>query len=164
MTETRTDDVLIALRRIMRATELNSRGLAKKSNLTPSQLIVLQLIANGRRVTPGYIADKSTLSHATVTALLQKLESRGLISRQKDDTDKRRQHIMVTELGITTISTAPDILQTQFQKQFGEIDEWEQNFLLSALQRVASMLDADQIDAAPILHYGEINIAGSETE
>lgn len=157
MTSSKLEDALVTMRRIMRATELSSLALAKKSGLTPSQLIVLQLIANETQPTPSLVSARTTLSQATITTVLQKLEARALISRQRDENDKRRQYLKVTALGAETLKTAPDILQAQFQEQFQKLEDWEQSQLVSSLQRVARLLGADQIDAAPILDLGELN-------
>lgn len=157
MTPSRLEDALVTMRRIMRATELSSLALAKKSGLTPSQLIVLQLIANESQPTPSLVSARTTLSQATITTVLHKLEARQLITRQRDDKDKRRQYLQVTTLGAETLEAAPDILQAQFQIQFQKLEDWEQSLLVSSLQRVAKLLGADQIDAAPILDLGELN-------
>ncbi len=157
MSQTRIEDALIALRRVMRATELSSLSLAKKSGLTPTQLIALQVIAVTPDATPSFLSAKTTLSQATITTVLDKLEKRGMITRQRDDADKRRLYLRITDEGRQTIATAPDILQIQFQRNFQQLEDWEQSMIVTAFQRVAAMLDAEQLDAAPILDYGELN-------
>ena len=78
----RTDESLIALRRILRATELYSRNLAQASGLTPAQLRVLQLLAtSGGSATPKELAQTMGVAQATVTALVDKIVSRGMASR-----------------------------------------------------------------------------------
>jgi len=115
------------------------------------------LIANESQPTPSLVSARTTLSQATITTVLHKLEARQLITRQRDDKDKRRQYLQVTTLGAETLEAAPDILQAQFQIQFQKLEDWEQSLLVSSLQRVAKLLGADQIDAAPILDLGELN-------
>lgn len=60
MTETnpRTDESLIALRRILRATELYDKQLAQAAGLTPAKLRVLQILASrpDGRATPKALA------------------------------------------------------------------------------------------------------------
>lgn len=38
------------------------------------------------------------------------------------------------------------------------MEDWEQAMLVSSLERVAAMLDADEIDAAPVLDSGDFRI------
>ena len=74
----RHDDVLIALRRIIRATDLYSRRLSRESGLTAPQLLILQAIGSHDEMTMGDIAAQVSLSQATVTTILDRLEGRGL--------------------------------------------------------------------------------------
>ena len=48
------EEALVAIRRVMRATEINSLSLAKKSQLTPTQHIELQIIDNKKNTTPSH--------------------------------------------------------------------------------------------------------------
>ncbi len=48
----RTDTSLIALRRILRATELYARTLAQTAGLTPVQIRVLQIVLSADSITP----------------------------------------------------------------------------------------------------------------
>lgn len=152
----RLDPALIALRQILRATEISSRALAKDCGLTPSQLILMQITADKHNPTPSFLAKEASLSQATVTALLDKLESRKLLRRRRDEGDKRRVCIELTEAGLSTLHGAPDALQTRFERGFARLEPWEQSFLVAALERTAGLLDAENIDAAPVLDVGAI--------
>ena len=154
---TRLDDALIALRQILRATEISSRALAKQCGLTPSQLILMELIAKSGGAAPSALAKEISLSHATVTALIDKLESRKLLKRTPDASDKRRIIVVLTEEGAAMLESAPSILQQRFERGFGKLKEWEQSYLVAALERTVSLLDAEELDAAPVLDVGAIN-------
>lgn len=153
----RSDTALVALRRILRATELSSRTLARQSGLTTSQLIVLQIIARSGRTTPGAVAQAARLSQATITALVDRLEGRGLVTRRRDTEDRRRIWVELTEQGNVTLVEAPDTLQDRFRTRFDQLEDWEQAFIIAALERVAALLDAAGIDASPVLDLGAID-------
>ena len=152
----RLEPALIALRQILRATEISSRALAKDCGLTPSALILMQITEDTENPTPSFLAKEASLSQATVTALIDKLEKRELVRRRRDDGDKRRVYIELTECGSKTLRQAPDSLQTRFEKGFAKLDSWEQSFLVAALERTTALLDAEGIDAAPVLDVGAI--------
>jgi DNA-binding MarR family transcriptional regulator len=152
----RLDSALIALRQILRATEISSRALAKESGLTPSQLILLHVLSQRKSVMPSALAKEVSLSQATVTSLIDKLATRGLVERRRDTEDKRRVFVELSESGRATLNNAPDILQQRFEGRFAKLEDWEQSFLVAALERVASILDAEDIDAAPVLDVGSI--------
>ncbi|HLS68238.1 MAG TPA: MarR family winged helix-turn-helix transcriptional regulator [Kiloniellales bacterium] len=152
----RTQKALIALRRILRATEFSARRLAKNAALTNSQLIVLQILGEEGEASAGAIAKRTALSQATVTSLLDRLEGRDLLRRRRGDRDRRRVWVELTPAGQAMLEQFPSSLQTQFQGEFDQLADWEQAWIVAALERVAAMLKADRIDAAPMLEMGEI--------
>lgn len=154
MQDSRITSVLVALRRVIRATDLHSRELARTSGLTTPQLILLQTIKSRGEVTVGELAQEVSLSQATVTSILDRMEARNYISRKKSGEDKRKVYICLTTLGKGAIRHAPTPLQDSFVKQFRNLQEWEQNMIIAALQRVARMMDAENLDAAPLLDVG----------
>ncbi|MFN3144697.1 MAG: MarR family winged helix-turn-helix transcriptional regulator [Paracoccaceae bacterium] len=152
----RTDMSLIALRRILRATELYGRDLARAAGLTAVQVRVLQVIAETGRTTPTAIANRMGVSQATVSALIDRLEAKGLVRRTRSDTDRRQTNLTLTEEGTEALSRAPDALQQRYVKRFEALPDWEQSMIVAALERVSALLDADQMDASPVLDPGEI--------
>ncbi|MGH8195559.1 MAG: MarR family winged helix-turn-helix transcriptional regulator [Woeseiaceae bacterium] len=155
--EDRSETALVALRRILRATELNSRLLASQTGLTISQSIILQLIAHDGRVLPSSVARAARLTQATVTSLVDKLERNGLVTRSRDTEDRRRVWVEVTPAGRRALAASPDLLQDRFRANFQKLEDWEQSMVIAALERVSTMLDAGTIDASPVLDIGDID-------
>jgi DNA-binding MarR family transcriptional regulator len=156
-TSNESDQVLIALRRVIRATDLHSKHLSKTSGLTAPQILLLQTIHNKGQVTVGELANEISLSQATVTTIIDRLEKRELVYRERSVKDKRKVHAFLTELGKITIEKAPTPLQEQFVTQFEALKSWEQMMIISSLQRVAQMMDATNIDASPVLDVGTLD-------
>ena len=153
----RIDEVLVALRRVIRATDLHSRHLAKTTGLTAPQILLLQTIRQRGEVTIGELATDISLSQATVTTILDRLEKRGLVYRKRSDTDKRNVHAHLTPQAMEVLISAHIPLQEQFKRQFDDLQEWEQTMIISSLQRIAKMMDAEHIDAAPVLDLGTLD-------
>ena len=160
MPQDQIESVLIALRRVIRATDLHSRNLIKTTGLTAPQLLLLQTIRSLGEVTIGELAQEISLSQATVTNILDRLESRGYVFREKSSQDKRKVHAYLTDKGKAMVKDAPVPLQESFVKQFRELGEWEQTMIISSLQRVAMMMDAQHIDASPVLDIGMLDRQG----
>lgn len=152
----RIDTSLIALRRILRATELFGRELARSVGLSAAQFRVLQIVAESGQCTATQIARQMRITQATVTSLVDKLVRQGMVVRERSQTDRRQTNILATEAGKQAIEDAPDPLQQRFVRKFKALEDWEQASLIAALERVAAMLDAEDIDAAPVLDTGEI--------
>lgn len=151
------EEVLVSLRRIIRATDMHSKKLLRASGLTAPQLMILQCLQERSVTSPGQIAKDVGLTQATVTTILDRLEKRMLITRHRSEQDKRRVFVELTPSGHKTVLQAPTPLQDSFVEKFDRLEEWEQTYITSALQRVASMMNADHIDASPLLDIGAVD-------
>jgi len=149
------DHVLVALRRIIRATDLHSRKLGKKTGLTTPQLVIIQAVGNLKDPTVSDIAKAVSLSLATVTTILNRLERNGIVNRARSSVDRRRVIVTLTEEGQLLKSSAPKPLQDSFVDRFTRLQSWEQHLIVASLERVAAMMDANDLDAAPLLASGD---------
>jgi len=104
------------------------------------------------------------LSQPTVTGILDRLEKRGLVRRQRSDEDKRRVHVWLTDDGERLLADAPPLLQEEFTAEFSKLDNWEQTQILSTLQRLVLMMEAKHIEATPILTTGPISATSERTK
>jgi DNA-binding MarR family transcriptional regulator len=138
--------VLTSLRQIIRALDVRSRYLAKTVGLTVPQLVVLTAIDESPEITAGQIAEVVSLSQATVTSIIDRLESRGLVSRVRSEHDRRKVWIGITGEGKSLLEASPTILHEEFVKAFDKLEEWEQTQILSSLQRVARMMNAQSLN------------------
>jgi len=155
----RVDESLIALRRILRATDQYERDLATAAGLTPAQLRVMQIIAGqpGRMDTPKALAGRMGVTQATVTSVVDKLVARGMVERRPSELDRRQTNVVLTGAGEGALLSAPDALQQRYVREFVKLADWEQAQLVASLERVAAMMDAHLIDASPVLTSGEIS-------
>lgn len=148
------DNVLVNLRRIIQAIDLHSRQLVRQHGITTPQLLILRQIQGQKALTVSEIAKQVSLKQATVTDILNRLERKGLVLRQKDTNDRRRVLVTETDLGEKILEAAPSPLQETFLERFENLDDWKQNMILSSLQLVSTMMTDDEISAAPILSTG----------
>ncbi|WNO11716.1 MarR family transcriptional regulator [Teredinibacter sp. KSP-S5-2] len=153
----RIDEVLVSLRRVIRATDLHSKHLAKTTGLTAPQILVLQAVRDLSRTTIGLVANEVSLSQATVTTIIDRLEKKELVYRERSKEDKRKVHVYLTDSAYEILKTAPIPLQDHFARQFNDLQDWEKTMIISALQRVAQMMDAQHIDASPVLDVGTLD-------
>jgi DNA-binding MarR family transcriptional regulator len=143
-------EVLISLRRIIHATDLQSKQVVKACGLTIPQIMVLNAIDRLGDVTIKRISDDVSLSQATVTTILNRLEQRELVERVRNTDDKRIVNARLTAAGAGALQAAPPLLHENFIQRFEALGKREKAKILSSLQQVAKMMDADDIDAVPL--------------
>jgi DNA-binding MarR family transcriptional regulator len=73
-----------------------------------------------------------------------------LVERVRAQKDKRIVNARLTEEGRCMLDNAPPLLNEKFIDRFEDLESWEKNQILSTLQRIASMMDAENIDTAPL--------------
>lgn len=145
-------DMLVSLRKITQAITLHSRDLSRRYGLTGPQLIILNEIANHETISVTELARSISLSQATVTDILNRLEKRELVERSRDSLDRRRVTICTTDQCREILSQAPPPLQETFMERYSGLSEWEQLMILSAFKRVVDLMAAGKIEAAPFLY------------
>ncbi|MFM1895728.1 MAG: hypothetical protein RLZZ385_802 [Pseudomonadota bacterium] len=151
----RTDQVIVALRRVIRSIELHSRSLMSTHGLTGPQATLLRALL-AKPLTAGDLAEQVNLSQGTVTDILNRLEQRQLLRRTRDTEDRRRVIVELTDTARSMLSSAPPLLQERFSSRFNQLADWEQSLLLASLQRIAHMMDADEsVPLAPFLTTAE---------
>jgi DNA-binding MarR family transcriptional regulator len=143
--------------------DLHSRTLVGSHGLTGPQALILKAL-HGGGLTAGELAAEVSLSQGTVTDILNRLEQRGLITRIRDTVDRRRVRVEATEAGLALLDQSPPLLQERFAERFNSLHEWEQTQLLASLQRIATMMDAEDIDAAPVLSSGSVRATAKAVE
>ncbi len=156
LTTQRCQNLLISIRKIIQAVDIHSRKLNKEFGLTGPQLIVLQEISFHGQISITPLSRATSLSQATVTDITKRLEARGYIARKKREDDRRAVSLFLTEKGQEIIRNLPPLLQKKFTDHFSSLEDWEQMMIMSAFERVVSLMAADKIEASPILVTGPI--------
>ncbi len=137
--------VLSTLRQIIRAIDIHSRKLSKQFGLTGPQLIVISEIGQYGPMTIGDLARRISLSQATVTTILDRLELKELAQRNRDKKDKRRVYVDITDKARSILESHPNFLQEAFVRRFNALEEWEQTLILSSIQRIAAMMNTEEL-------------------
>ena len=116
------DEVLIALRQIIRAIDMHSKRLIKEAGLTSPQLLLLKGIDELGQISMRQLADHTNMSQATATTIMDRLESRQLVQRIRSETDKRKVHATLTDAGRALLAQAPT-LAGEFHSTFSGAGE-----------------------------------------
>lgn len=128
-----------ALRRLQQAGEVHAKRLSRFGGLTPIQLLILRVLASESRLTASALSGRVSLSAATLSGLLERMEEAGLLMRQRDDQDRRRQWLLLSDAGRSLLEQAPPLLPPALCSAFASLPEWEQHSLMAALLRTAEL-------------------------
>lgn len=137
------EQVLVSLRRIIRAVDLHSHKLTRQEGVTTPQVLILQALNDVGESTAGELARQVSLGQATLTGILDRLEKRGWLERSRTAADKRVVLVRLTEAGRSALEKAPSPLQGRFMEAFVQLPDWEQSQILASLQKLAALMETE---------------------
>jgi DNA-binding MarR family transcriptional regulator len=143
--------ILRSLRRIMRAVDVQSRRLSAEYSITGPQVLCLQTINEDGPMTATALAKLVHLSSSTVVGIIDRLEQKNWVLRERSRQDRRQILIHVTDEGRDLLARVPSPLQERLARGLAELDEKDQNRLATAIERIVELLEVPDFGAAPLL-------------
>jgi DNA-binding MarR family transcriptional regulator len=150
------ESILISLRRITRAIDLYSRQLSKQFKLTGPQLVCLRYVRAHGPLAPSELAKAVSLSQATITGIIDRLHAQDLVTRDRSQEDRRRVIVALTDKGEGLVDSLPSPLQERFATRLAALPEENQQVIDTILKQIVAMMEAGELDAAPVLQAGSI--------
>jgi DNA-binding MarR family transcriptional regulator len=149
-------EILRSLRRIVRRVEGASSELEAAHGITAPQLLCLHALVRAKSLTQIELSREVRLSASTVVGVVDRLETKGLVTRRRDAEDRRRIYVSPTVTGLALEQAAPEPLQLQVERGLAAMSETERTVIAASLERLVHLLEAERIDAAPVLASGPI--------
>ncbi|REJ76936.1 MAG: MarR family transcriptional regulator [Acidobacteria bacterium] len=141
--------ILRSLRRIIRAVDIHSKHLAQHHRLTAPQLVCLRELRSQGPISAGRLAQAVSLSPATITGIVDRMERRGLVQRTRSEQDRRQVVVQITDKGVRRTDAAPLSLNERFSRRLARLPEEVQARIDQALSQVAELMEAEQLEAPP---------------
>jgi DNA-binding MarR family transcriptional regulator len=125
------------LKRLGFAAKQQAMEAYEESGLTPYHHGILSVLDEGTRETQGAIADALGYDRGQLVGMLDELEERGLVQRQRDPNDRRRQVVRLTAEGKRALGRLRTLSRRLEDDLFRALDEREREQLHALLLRVA---------------------------
>lgn len=145
-----------SLRRIMRAVDIHSRQLAAEFMITGPQLLCLQTLHDDGPLTTSALAKLIHLSSSTAVGILDRLEQKGFVLRERSAHDRRIVLVRISPAGEVCLADAPSLLQERLAAGLRALPEPEQLAIAQSLERIVDLLEMPRQDVAPMLEAGPI--------
>ena len=135
--------ILRSLRRITRSIALHSRRLSAESSITSPQLVCLRTVIEKGPLTATAISREIHVSPSTIVGVLDRLEDKGLVLRERSKEDRRIVFVSATESGRELAQNTPSPLQQKLSEALKQLPESEQLQITLSLERVMALIAAD---------------------
>lgn len=142
--------VLRAIRRIVRSVGVYSRKLAYEHGITSPQLVCLLRIQEMGGTTLKHLAREVHLAPSTVVGIVDRLEARGLLCRERSARDRRLVHLRITEEGRLLLERAPSPLQDSLKEALELLPGEERVTIARSLERIVEMMEIGEAETTPL--------------
>jgi DNA-binding MarR family transcriptional regulator len=132
------------LRHLVKLLEPRAEAMFADESLSFTQWLALRLVHD--RVVDNSAGIARMLCHnsGAVTRLVDQLEARGLMERQRNGGDRRIVRLATTDAGIAAIESVNPRMIGMWNKLLDEFSHGEIETLLSLLGRLVTRLEADE--------------------
>lgn len=124
---------------------LSAAGL----NLTPVQFAALSAVDENPGIDQATVAGMIAYDRATLGKVIDRLDSRGLVSRRVSPQDRRARELTLTEAGAALLQAARPHVQDLQPEILAGLDDGERETLMQLLQKAA--LAGNELSRAPLI-------------
>jgi DNA-binding MarR family transcriptional regulator len=122
--------------------ERRLRGREQGRGLTLSQMRALVILEEEDEVTAGELAKSADLNPASVTAMLDQLESNGIVLRRRGAPDRRVCMVSLTEKGRELVSEQRVRWHTLWEEHLKDLSEQQLLAALDVMRTITQLLDS----------------------
>lgn len=114
-----------------------TRIVGEPFGLRPVEYTVLSLVSENPGSSLARLAQALAVTAPNITMWIDRLEERGLVQRERSETDRRAQHLNVTSQGRELVTRATQQLQDAERELLAHLSEGERTILVELLHKVA---------------------------
>lgn len=108
----------------------------EKLDLTPPQFYVLATIGYAGGLPFGEIGEKMMVTVSNLTGIVDRLEEKGLVARERDAHDRRVIRVRLTEKGSKLYKNTIPLFEKSISQFFSPLDKSQQKELSSLLRKL----------------------------
>lgn len=151
MTDAYVGHLYRSLRAITQLMNIYSRALLKNAGVTGPQLSILVILNEDGPLTISEVSKRVHLSRGTLTGTIHRMETGELITRTHSTEDRRKSTLHLAPKGLHILDTVSSPLPKDVVMRLETgIPEWEQHMILSAVQRLANLIQHDASESLPV--------------
>ncbi len=140
-------EIMQSLRRIFKAIQDYSYEVSDKFGITGPQLWVLKTISQNERLHLGELSKGMFLHPSTITGLIDRLEKKGYVERERDRKDRRVVKLRLTPAGKELVRKAPNPIQGKMIFGLRKLKKQELNSIYDSVNKLVELMEAQDVKA-----------------
>lgn len=143
------EEMVNNLRRLFQMVNEQSKTVVFDTGLTGSQLWALKVLYDetGKQLTVSALARRMCLNSSTVVRILDGLEQKGFVQRERSISDRRIVYVSLTEKSCQLIRESPEVGQTILSNGLKRLSENKLQAIASGLNQLIGIIDSQKLVA-----------------
>ena len=148
-------DLVLSVRRLVRAAYIDSQKISKRYGLTEPQSAVLRNLLSKGPLSSADLSRHLFVTPSNITGIIDRLEKKQLVERIKKEGDRRITLIILTEAGDALSKTLPDPIMKKFIAELADLEPEHVQLLAMAMNQILNLIDTEDIEEAALELSGE---------
>ena len=140
-------EIMQSLRRIFKAIQDYSQEVSKEFGITGPQLWALKTISTNGSLSPGELSKKMYLHPSTITGVVDRLEKKGYVARDRGQEDRRVVKVQLTPKGRKLVKKAPNPIQGKMVYGLRKLEKEKLDSIYDALQKLVEIMAVQNVKA-----------------
>lgn len=138
-------EIMQSLRRIFKAIQDYSHEVSNKFGITGPQLWALKTISQNGKLSLGELTKKMYLHPSTITGVVDRLEKKGYVSRDRGQGDRRVINVQLTPQGKKLVKRAPNPVQGKMIYGLRKLKKQKLNPIYHSVQKLVEIMEAQNV-------------------
>lgn len=138
-------EIMQSLRRVFKAIQNYSHEVSSKFGITGPQLWVLKTIYQNGNLSLSELSKRMYLHPSTVSGVVDRLEKKGYVLRDRDREDRRVIKVQLTVKGKRLVHKAPNPVQGRMIYGLRKLEKVKLNLIYNSVQKLVEIMEAQHV-------------------
>ena len=138
-------EIMQSLRRIFKAIQDYSHEVSEKFGITGPQLWALKTLFQNESLSLTGLSERMYLHPSTITGVIDRLEKKGYMKRNRDKVDRRVIYVQLTAEGKRLAKRAPNPAQGKMVYGLKNLKKGELNLICDSVQKLVGIMEAQNV-------------------
>ena len=138
-------EIMQSLRRVIKAIHDYSRDVSDNFGITAPQLWALKTISLHRSLSQGELSEKMYLHPSTITGVVNRLEKKGYVERDRNQKDRRVVKVRLTPKGKALAKKTPNPIQGKMIYGLKNLKKRDLNSIYRSIQKLVTIMEVQNV-------------------
>jgi len=140
-------EIMHSLRRIFKSIHSYSQEVLNEFGITGPQLWALKILSENEKLSLGELSKSMYLDPSTITGVVDRLEKKGYVLRDRGQKDRRIIRVQLTPEGKRLVRKAPNPIQGKMIYGLRRLRKEKLNLIYDSIQKLVEIMEAQNVKA-----------------